>query len=112
MLFLFNEWQKYEGHMQGRIQDFKLGGAHLKKLRRAEGGAKIVGVFRVKNHDFTPKNHIFPILGGTREMFGVFHVKNHDFTQKNHIFSILGGTREMFGVFHVKNHDFSNFPDM
>ena len=32
---------------------------HLKKLRRSEGGAKIVGVFRVKNHDFTPKNHIF-----------------------------------------------------
>jgi hypothetical protein len=42
---------------QGRIQDFKLGGAHLKRLRRAEGGAKIFGVFRVKNHDFTPKNH-------------------------------------------------------
>ena len=35
------------------------GGAHLKKLRRAEGGAEIFGVFRVKNHDFTPKNHIF-----------------------------------------------------
>ena len=67
---------------QGRIQDFKLAGAHLKKLRRAEGGAKIVGVFRVKNHDFTPKNHIFPILGGAREIFGVFHVKNHDFTPK------------------------------
>ena len=45
---------------QGRIQDFKLGGgAHLKELRRAEGGAKIFGVFRVKKHDFTPKNHIF-----------------------------------------------------
>jgi hypothetical protein len=40
---------------QGRIQDFKLGGVHLKKMRRAEGDAKIVGVFRVKNHDFTPK---------------------------------------------------------
>ena len=40
------------------------GGANLKKLRRAEGGAKNFGVFRVKNHDFTPKNHIFPILGG------------------------------------------------
>ena len=26
---------------------------------------EIFGVFRVKNHDFTPKNHIFfPILGG------------------------------------------------
>ena len=35
------------------------GGAHLKKLRRAEGGAKNFGVFRVKNHDFTQKNHIF-----------------------------------------------------
>jgi hypothetical protein len=44
---------------QGRIQDFKLGGAHLKKLRRTKGGAKDFGVFRVKNHDFTPKNHIY-----------------------------------------------------
>ena len=51
--------------LQGRIQDFKLGGVHLKKLRRAEGGAKNVGVFRVKNHDFTTKKIIFfPILGG------------------------------------------------
>jgi hypothetical protein len=52
-------------HTQGWIQDFKLGGgAHLKKLRRAEGGAKIFGVFRVKNHDFTPKNHIFSNFRG------------------------------------------------
>ena len=51
--------------MQGRIQDFKLGGgAHLKKLRRAEVGAKNFGVFRVKNHDFTPKNHIFSNFKG------------------------------------------------
>ena len=54
---------------QGRIQDFKLGGAHFKKLRRAEGGAKIVGVFRVKNHDFTPKNYIFSNCGGRCESF-------------------------------------------
>jgi hypothetical protein len=46
---------------------FQVRGAHLKKLRRVEGGAKIYGVFRVKNHDFTPKNHIFPIAeGGAR----------------------------------------------
>ena len=38
------------------------GGAHLKKLRRAEGGATIFGVFRVKNHDFTPKKSFFSIL--------------------------------------------------
>ena len=49
---------------QGRIQDFKLGGTHLKILRRAEGGATIFGVFRVKNHDFTPKNHIFSNFRG------------------------------------------------
>jgi hypothetical protein len=43
---------------QGRIQDFKLGGTHLKKLRRAEGSAKKFGVFRVKIHDFTPIKQI------------------------------------------------------
>ena len=35
-------------------------------MRRAEGGAKIVGVFRVKNHDFTLKNHIFSNFMGAR----------------------------------------------
>ena len=33
--------------------------AHLNNLRWAEGGANIFGVFRVKNHDFTPKKIIF-----------------------------------------------------
>ena len=76
----------YNTQMQGRIQDFKLEGAHLKKLRRAEGGANIFGVFRVKNHDFTPKKNIFPIAEGGANIFGVFRVKNHDFTPKNPIF--------------------------
>ena len=59
--------------MQGRIQDFKLGWAHLKKLRRAEGGAKMFGVFRVKNHDFTTKNHIFSNCEGRREnVWGIY----------------------------------------
>ena len=54
-------------HLQGRIQDFKLvggGGAHFKKLRRSEGCTNIFGVFRVKNHDFMPKNHIFSNFRG------------------------------------------------
>jgi hypothetical protein len=39
-------------------------------MRRAEGGAKIFGVFRMKNHDFTPKNHIFSNFrgGGARRV--------------------------------------------
>jgi hypothetical protein len=32
----------------------------------AEGSAKIFGVFCVKNHDFTPKNHIFSNFRGGR----------------------------------------------
>ena len=61
------------------------GGTHLKKLRRAEEGANILGVLRVKNHYFTPKNHSFYNYGGAKN-FGVFRVKNHDFTPKKHIF--------------------------
>jgi hypothetical protein len=40
-----------------------------KKLRRAEEGANILGVFRVKNHYFTPKNHSFYNYGGRSEKF-------------------------------------------
>ena len=43
----------------GANPGFRVRGAHFKKLRRAEGGVKLVWVIRVKNHDFTPKNHIF-----------------------------------------------------
>jgi hypothetical protein len=50
------------GAQQGLIQDFKLGGTRLKKLRRAERGAKMFGVFRVKNRQ---KINFFPILGGS-----------------------------------------------
>ena len=44
---------------------FEVRGADLKKIRRAEGDAKILGVFRVKNNDFTPKNQIFSNFRGS-----------------------------------------------
>jgi hypothetical protein len=51
--------------LSGADPGFQARGAHLKILRRAEGGAKIFGVFRVKNHDFTlKKNHIFSNFRG------------------------------------------------
>ena len=78
--------------MLGRSQDFKLGGGgHLKKLRRAEGGTKMFVVFRVKNHDFSPKNHIFSNFRGGAKICVVSWVKNHDFTPKNRIFSNFRG---------------------
>ena len=40
--------------ISGADPGFQVGvGVHLKKSRRAKGGTKIFGVFRVKNHDFT-----------------------------------------------------------
>ena len=50
----------------GADPGFQVRGADLKKLCRAEGGAKIFGIFRVKNHDFTPKNHIISKFRGAR----------------------------------------------
>ena len=47
--------RKYTGADPG----FQVRGVDLKKLRRAEGGAKFFVVFRVKNLDFAQKNHIF-----------------------------------------------------
>ena len=80
--------------LQGRIQVFKLGGAHLKKSRRAEGGAKIFGVFRVKNHDLTTKNHIFSNCGGRRENIWDISCEKSRFYAKKSFFSpILWGAR-------------------
>ena len=45
-------------HISGVDPGFQARGAHLNKLRRAEGGVNIFGVFRVKIHDFTPKKQI------------------------------------------------------
>jgi hypothetical protein len=63
------------------------GGAHLKILRRAEGSAKTFGVFRVKNHDFTPKNHIFSNCGGRREnVWGISCEKSRFYAKKSYFF--------------------------
>ena len=40
------------------------GGGALKKIAPSGGRRENFGVFRVKNHDFTPKNHIFSNFRG------------------------------------------------
>jgi hypothetical protein len=58
---------------QGRIQNFKLGGAQLKNLHRTEGGAESFGVFRVKNHNFMPKkSYFFQLRREARKFLGYF----------------------------------------
>ena len=73
--------------ISGADPGFQVRGGALKKSAPSGGRREHFWVFRVKNHDFTQKNHIFSNCGGRREHFGVFRVKNHDFTPKNHIFS-------------------------
>jgi hypothetical protein len=60
-------------------------------LRRAEGGGKIFGVFRVKNDDFTPKNLIFSNCGGRREKFWGISCEKSRFYAKNFFYPILVG---------------------
>ena len=92
LVLRFSPPVKLTATIQGRIQDLKLGGTHLKKLRRAEGGAKIFGVFRVKNHDFTQKNQIFSKCRGKREnCWGISCEKITILLQKILFFPILGG---------------------
>ena len=50
---------KYQQYDPGADPGFQVRGAYLKKLRRAEGGANLFWVFRVKNHDFTPTKTYF-----------------------------------------------------
>ena len=55
-----------------------------------EGGAKIVGVFRVKNHDFTPKNNIFSNCGGRLENFwGISCEKSRFYAKKSYFFQFF-----------------------
>ena len=89
----------YEQHdpEQGRIQDFKLGGgggAHLKKLLRAEGGANIFGVFRVKTRFYATKSYFSNFRGGARNIWGISCEKSRFYAKKKIIFfPILGGAR-------------------
>jgi hypothetical protein len=56
-------------------------------MRRAEGDAIFLGVFRVKNHDFTPKNHIFFNGGGRREnCWGISCEKARFYAKKSYFF--------------------------
>ena len=66
-IFFFKIWSAIRDrpfNLSGADPGFQVRGAPLKKLFRAEGCVKIFGVFRVKNHDFTPKNHIFSNFRG------------------------------------------------
>jgi hypothetical protein len=58
--------------IQGADPGFQVRGAHLKKLRRAKGGAKMFEVFRVNITILRQKIIFYPIPEGSANIFGVF----------------------------------------
>ena len=52
-----------KGSIAGADPGFQVRGAHLKNCTERRE-ARIFGIFRVKNHDFTPKNYIFSNFRG------------------------------------------------
>ena len=77
-----------------------MGGGQFKTLRRAEGGANIFGLFRVKNHDFTPKNNISSHCGGRREHFlGISSEKSRFYAKKSYFFQLRREARTFLRYF-------------
>ena len=70
---------------QGQIQNFKLGGAERRQAQN------LLGYFVWKITILCQKIIFFPIAEGGRKFVEVFHLKNHDFTPTNHIFSNFRG---------------------
>jgi hypothetical protein len=76
----------------GADPGFPVRGGAFKKTAPSGGGAKMFGVFRVKNHDFTPKNLIFSNCGGRREnIWGISFENSRFYAKKIIFFPILGG---------------------
>jgi hypothetical protein len=67
---------------------FQVRGGALKKIAPSGGRREnVLGISCKKNHDITPKNHIFSNCGGRREHFWGISCEKSDFTPKNLIFS-------------------------
>ena len=63
-------------------------GGTLKKIAPSGGRReKFGGISCDKSRFYAKKSYFFPIMEGGANIFGVFRVKNPDFTPRNHIFS-------------------------
>ena len=56
-------------YIAGADPGFQAKGGVLKKIAPSGGRRENFGVFRVKNHDFTPKNHIFSNFRGRPPLY-------------------------------------------
>ena len=76
----------------GTDPGFQVRGGTLKKIASSGGRReKCWGISCEKKKILRQKIIFFPIAEGGANNFGIFRVKNHDFTPKNHIFSNFSG---------------------
>ena len=81
----------------GADPGFKVRGGALKENAPSGGRReKFWGISCEKSRFYAKKSDFFPMEEGGAKIFGVFRVENHDFTPKNHIFSnFRGGARRV-----------------
>ena len=82
--------------IQGRIQDFKLGGgggAHLKKIAPSRGRREnFWGISCEKSRFYAKKTYFSNFRGGARNFWGISCEKSRFYAKKNHIFTnFMGG---------------------
>jgi hypothetical protein len=65
----------------GDLVAFFAGLALVSLLQPVSWGTNIFGVFRVKNHNFTPKNNIFSNCGGRQENCWCISCEKSQFTK-------------------------------
>ena len=86
--------RKKKDIQQGRIQDFKLGGAHLKKIAPSGGRREhFWGISCEKSRFYGKKSYFFQLRREARKFLGYFVWKITILRQKIIFFLILGGAR-------------------
>jgi hypothetical protein len=78
--------------MQGRIQDFKLGGGALKKIAPSGGMREhFWGISCEKSRFYAKKSYFSNFRGGARDFWGISCEKSRFYAKKIILFPILGG---------------------
>ena len=76
----------------GADPGFQVRGGALKKIAPSGGRReKFWGISCETSRFYAKKSYFFQLRREARTFFGLFRVKNHDFTPKNHIFSNFRG---------------------
>ena len=81
-------------YIAGADPGFQVRGGALKRIVPSGGRREFfLGISCEKSRLYAQKSYFFPIADGGAKIVGVFRVKNHDFTPKSLIYSNFRGAR-------------------